>query len=67
MYSIARQLLTKCVCSQSGRKGVLVGAKTQILGDSVEDITVAGGLLPDVQLQHAQPKALHLQCDNIAS
>ena len=44
-----------------GAKGLLVGAETQVLCDSVQDIAVARRLLPDVQLHHPQPKALHLQ------
>ncbi len=43
------------------RESILVGAKTQVLGDGVNDITVASRLLPDVQLHHPQPKTLHLQ------
>ena len=42
-------------------ESALVGAQTQVLGDGVNDIAVASGLLPDVQLHHPQPKTLHLQ------
>ena len=42
-------------------ESALVGAEPQVLGDGVNDIAVASGLLPDVQLHHPQPKTLHLQ------
>ena len=41
--------------------GAPVGAQAKVLGDGIQHVAVAGGLLPDVQLHHAQPKALHLQ------
>ena len=46
---------------QLRKAGSLVGANAQVLGDGVQDVAVARGLLPDVQLHHGQPKALHLR------
>ena len=46
-------------CMQGGRSSH-VGAQAEVARDGVQDIGVARGLLPDVQLHHRQPKALHL-------
>ena len=46
--------------NEKQRHSLLVGAQAKIARDGVQDIGVARGLLPDVQLHHSQPKALHL-------
>ena len=49
-------------CMQ-GRRSSHVGAQAEVAGDGVQDVAVARGLLPDVQLHHGQPKALHLHTE----